>query len=175
MFQWGVAVGVPIFLDVDRDVVKPGADLSFFGGFDIGYVTFALGVGIMWTPVTAQNIPGAGPDARRSAATRLYFFPEVRFQVPNESLALPYLSGAFDANWWNFRETGVSCEGFWYCTTTSTYRFTPGFTGKAGVALEIRRGLHVDVGMKYSLSGDGNFFLRTEWWLTPFVGVLVRR
>ena len=29
--------------------------------------------------------------------------------------------------------------------------------------------------MKYSLSGKGNFFLQTRWWLTPYVGVLVRR
>lgn len=174
MFQWGIGVGVPVFLNVDSSIVRPGADLDFFGGLDIGYVMFALGVGIMWTPVSASNIPGAEAGLGRSPLTRLYFFPEVRFQVPNESLALPYLSGTFDANWWNFRETGVNC-GWWYCTQTSVYRFTPGFTGKVGVALEIKRGIHIDMGMKYSLSGKGDFFARTEWWLTPFVGVIVRR
>jgi len=174
MFQWGVDVGVPIFLNVDRKIVKPGADLNFFAGLDIGYVTFSLGLGIMWAPVSVSDIFGAEPDAGRSPLTRLYVFPEIRFQLPNESLALPYLSGAFDANWWSLRETGISC-GVWYCNATSIYRFTPGFTGKVGVALEIKRGIHIDVGTKYSLSGKGNFFFRTEWWLTPFVGVLVRR
>ena len=41
-FQGGVEVGVPIFLDVDRDIVKPGASLKGWGGFDIGWIVFDL-------------------------------------------------------------------------------------------------------------------------------------
>lgn len=177
LFQWSINIGVPIFLKVDSSRVRPGADLTWVGGLDIGYVVFGLGVGVMWTPI---NLNGFVDDAGtpytggQSPLTRLYFFPEVRFQLPNDSLVLPYLTGAFDVNWWNYRETGISC-GWWICSRSSVYRFTPGSTGKVGLAFEIKRGVKIDVGMKHSLSGKGNFFLQTRWWLTPYVGVLVRR
>jgi hypothetical protein len=29
--------------------------------------------------------------------------------------------------------------------------------------------------LRYSFTGEGNFFMRSHWWLTPYVGVLVRR
>ena len=50
------------------------------------------------------------------------------------------------------------------------------FTGKAGAAFEIKEsGVHIDVGFQYSFTGKGNFFDQTGWWLSPYVGVLVRR
>ena len=176
-FQWSINIGVPIFLKADSSRVRPGADIAWVGGLDIGYVVFGLGAGVMWTPI---NLNGFMDDmgnlysGTQSPLTRLYFFPEIRFQVPNDSPVLPYLTGAFDANWWNFKETGLSC-GWWYCSRSSVYRFTPGFTGKVGLAFEIKRGVKIDVGMKYSLTGKGDFFAQTRWWLTPYVGVLVRR
>ncbi|MGB5813161.1 MAG: hypothetical protein WBG86_21685 [Polyangiales bacterium] len=33
-FQGGVNAGVPLFLDVDRSIVKPGASLTGWGGFE---------------------------------------------------------------------------------------------------------------------------------------------
>lgn len=174
-FQWSLNVGVPIFLDVDLKVVRPGADIAWVGGLDIGYVVFGIGAGVMFTPINLSNfVDDNGNSGKQSPLTRLYFFPEIRFQLPNNSPVLPYLTGAFDVNWWNFRETGLSC-GLWICSRSSVYRFTPGFTGKVGAAFEIKRGVKIDVGMKYSFSGKGNFFQQTRWWLTPYVGVLVQR
>lgn len=175
LFQWSLNIGVPVFLKVDHNVVRPGADLSWVGGLDIGYVVFGFGVGVMWTPLDLGNfMDNNGNSGPRSPLTRLYFFPEIRFQVPNDSVVLPYLTGAFDVNWWNFRETGLVC-GWWFCSTSSIYRFTPGFTGKVGMAFELKRGVKLDVGMKWSMSGKGDFFSQTRWWLTPYLGVLVRR
>jgi hypothetical protein len=83
-------------------------------------------------------------------------------------------------NFWNFAETAVGC-GYWYCSTYSVYRFTPGFTGRAGTAFNIKEsGVYIDVGFQYSFTGPGNFFPNTGsriagWWLQPYVGVLVRR
>jgi len=173
--QGGFNIGVPLFRDVDRDVVRPGADLHGFGGYDIGYAMFGLDLGAMWTPIDLSKVstltPGTNPG--RSPVTRLYFAPEVRVQVPNKSPILPYVAITFDANWWQFRETEVAC-GFWYCAQVKVFRFTPGFTAKGGIAFRIRQGVHVDVGFKYSLSGKGNFFLRREQWITPYIGILAR-
>ncbi len=174
-FQGGFNVGVPIWLDVDRNVVRPGADLHFFGGYDIGYVMFGLDLGAMWTPLDLNKIPNLpiGVNPGRSPVTRLYVAPEVRVQVPNKSPVLPYVGMTFDVNWWRFRETAIGCN-FWYCTQVAVFRFTPGFTAKAGVAFRVKQGVHIDLGMKYSLSGPGDFFVRREQWVTPYLGVLVR-
>ncbi|MGB5284729.1 MAG: hypothetical protein WBN29_09450, partial [Polyangiales bacterium] len=51
------SLGVPIWLKVDSSVVRPGADLTGFGGFDMGYVAFGLSLGAAWTPINFYNIP----------------------------------------------------------------------------------------------------------------------
>lgn len=174
-FQGGFNIGVPVFLDVDGDVVRPGADLHFFGGYDIGYAMFGIDLGAMWNPIDLAGIVGTPPgtDRERSPVTRLYVAPEVRAQVPNESPILPYAAMTFDVNWWHFRETEIAC-GFWYCSQVSVFRFTPGFTAKVGLGFRIKQGPHVDVGVKYSFSGAGKFFPDSEQWITAYLGVLAR-
>jgi len=172
-FQGGFNIGVPIWLDVDTNVVRPGADLHFFGGYDMGYVMFGVDLGAMWTPIDGNQIPGVSNNPGRYPLTRLYVAPEVRVQVPNKSPVLPYVAITFDINWWHFRETAVGCN-FWYCTQVNVFRFTPGFTAKAGIAFRIKQGAHIDLGMKYSLSGPGSFFPRREQWVTPYVGFFFR-
>jgi hypothetical protein len=174
-FQGGFNFGVPIWLNVDRDVVRPGADLHFFGGYDIGYVMFGVNLGAMWTPVDLSGAAGLPPGTNpgRNPLTRLYVAPEVRVQVPNKTLILPYVAMAFDINWWHFRETGIACS-YWYCTQVNVFRFTPGFTAKVGIAFRIKQGAHLDVGAKYSFSGVGDFFVRNEQWVTPYVGFFFR-
>jgi hypothetical protein len=173
--QGGLNIGVPLFLDVDRNVVRPGADIHGFGGYDMGYAMFGLDLGAMWTPIDLRKVSTTPPEPNleRSPVTRLHFAPEVRVQIPNQSRILPYVAITFDANWWQFRETAIGC-GFWYCAQFKVFRFTPGFTAKGGMAFRIREGVHIDVGFKYSLSGPGNFFLRREQWITPYIGVLGR-
>lgn len=174
-FQGGFNIGVPIWLDVDTKVVRPGADLHFFGGYDMGYVMFGVNLGAMWTPIDGNQIPGlsASDNPGRYPVTRLYVAPEVRAQVPNKSPILPYVAMTFDINWWHFRQTGIVCN-FWYCAQVNVFNFTPGFTAKAGIAFRIKQGAHIDLGVKYSLSGPGDFFLRREQWVTPYLGFFFR-
>ena len=175
-YQGSFSLGVPIWLDVDSSVVRPGADLNFFGGFDIGYAVFGLALGAMWTPINFRNIPGIGPGYDRSPMTRLYFAPEVRVQVPNNTPLLPYVGITFDANWWRVKSTDIVCGGtyYYYCARVAVFRFTPGMTAKLGLAFKVSTGSHIDIGVKYSLSGSGNFFFRREQWVTPYIGILFR-
>lgn len=168
-------LGVPVWLNANRDVVRPGADLMAFGGLDIGYAAFGLSAGAMWTPLNLYNIPEApaGSGYQRSPMTRLYFAPEVRVQVPNNSPIMPYLGVTFDANWWRVKETEIVC-GVYYCTRRAIFRFTPGMTAKLGVAFKVSDGSYIDVGVKYSLSGTGSFFYQRQQWITPYVGMLFR-
>jgi hypothetical protein len=175
-YQGAFNLGIPIWLDADRDVVRPGADLNFFGAYDMGYVAFGLGLGAMWTPINFYNIPGIGTGYERKPMTRLYLAPELRVQIPNNTPMLPYIGITFDANWWRVNETNIVCGGtyYYYCARIAVFRFTPGMTAKFGLALKVGSGSYLDIGFKYSLSGTGSFFFRREQWITPYFGVLFR-
>ncbi|MGD8317401.1 MAG: hypothetical protein PVH21_17615 [Myxococcales bacterium] len=177
-FTWSLDIGVPIILDAPHEIVRPGASIFFFGAADFGF--FALGgeAGLQWNPIdfgrgtTIGGIVYSG----RSPLNRFYFsLPQVRFQIPNLKLVLPYISGSFDMNFWNFRETTTGC-GYWYCAQYAVYRFTPGFTGRAGLGFNIKdSGVYIDAGFQYSFTGKGDFFEQSGWWLAPYAGVLVRK
>lgn len=179
-FAWSLGMGVPIILDVPRSVVRPGANIFFFGAADFGFFMVGGDVGLQWNPIdfgSGFTPPGSSDVlSGRGPLTRIYLSaPEVRFQVPDLPVVLPYISGAFDMNFWNFRETAVGC-GYWYCSRYSVYRFTPGFTGKAGLGFEIKEsGVHIDVAFQFSFTGKGNFFDDSGWWLAPVIGVLIRQ
>ncbi len=172
-FTWGLSIGVPIVLNVPRDVVRPGANLNFFGGADFGWFVIGGDAGLQWNPIDLNKLNVNGVSGRKPL-TRIYLsLPEVRFQVPDLKVVLPYITGSFDMNFWNFAETSVGC-GYWYCSQYSVYRFTPGFTGKAGLGFHVKGGVYIDAGFQYSFTGKGSFFSETGWWLAPYVGVLVR-
>jgi hypothetical protein len=176
-FTWALGVGVPIVLDAPRENVRPGANLYFFGGADFGFFVIGGSTGLMWNPIELDGVVVNGVVlSGRSPLNRFYFsLPEVRFQIPDLKLVLPYITGSFDMNFWNFQETQVAC-GWWYCSPVSVYRFTPGFTGKAGLGFNIKEsGVYIDVGFQYSFTGKGDFFAESGWWLAPYGGVLVRR
>ncbi|MBT8469342.1 MAG: hypothetical protein KJN97_11400 [Deltaproteobacteria bacterium] len=175
-YMGAFSLGVPVWLNVDRNVVRPGAELYGFGGFDMGYVVFGLGLGAMWTPINFYNIPGIGTGFDRRPMTRLFLSPEFRVQVPNRSPLLPYIGISFDANWWRVRETDVVCGGtyYYYCARIAVFRFTPGMTAKLGLAFRVASGGFIDIGVKYSLTGPGSFFFRREQWVTPYIGMLFR-
>jgi hypothetical protein len=175
-FQGGVDLGVPIFLDVDRDVVKPGASVEAWGGFDIGWVVFDFGLGLMWNTIKTNNIPeveAMGGGLGNQPLIRWHFSPGIRLQVPTIDAVLPYVTGRFDANLWQLEALGTDC-GWYYCRGEGRFQFAPGFTGKAGLGIRLKGPWFLDVGMKYSLSGKGQFFERTQWWLEPFIGFLFR-
>ncbi len=164
---------MPIFLDVDRSVVKPGASLTGWGGFDIGWVVFELGFGLQWTMIDTDAVPTLVRTIGLQPLIRMHFSPGVRFQVPTIDAVLPYITGVFDANIWQFEAFGDECATF-YCREESRGRFAPGFTGKVGLGIHLKNAIYLDVGMKYSLSGPGQFFNDTEWWVEPFVGFIYR-
>lgn len=175
-FTWGLSIGVPIVLNVNRDNVRPGANINFFGAADFGYFVIGGATGLQWNPIDLNGLNVGGTIlSGRQPLTRIYLsIPEVRFQVPDLKVVLPYITGAFDINFWNFAETTIGC-GYWYCSQVSVYRFTPGFTGKAGLGFEVKGGVYIDTGFQYSFTGKGDFFAQSGWWLSPYIGVIVRR
>jgi hypothetical protein len=172
-FQGGVDLGVPIFLNVDHSIVRPGASIKGWGGFDIGWIVIDFGMGFMWTPIQTDNIPDVVNPAGLEPLVRLHFSPGIRLQVPTIDAVLPYVTGAFDANFWKFQAFGSRC-GWYYCRSDSDAKFAPGFTGKAGIGIRLKGNMYLDVGFQYSFSGRGAFFERSQWWMQPFIGFIYR-
>jgi hypothetical protein len=172
-FQGGVELGVPVFLDVDRDIVKTGASVKGWGGFDIGWAVFDLALGLQWTAIDTDEIPGVFDPSGTEPLIRWHLSPGVRLQVPTLDAVLPYVTGAFDANLWSFAALATGC-GWYYCRDDGRAKFAPGFTGKAGLGILLKGSMYLDVGFQYSLSGKGSFFERTQWWVEPFIGFIYR-
>ena len=172
-FQGGISLGIPIVLNVDRDIVRPGVSLQFAAAADFGFVTLGARLGFAWIPIDLNNsvIP-ALRELGRSPLHRINFSPEIRLQYPKGRF-LPYLASAFDANWWNFRETNVICD-YWYCTEVAVYRFTPGYTGRLGLGIEVTSGLYIDAAFVWTFTGKGDFFEESRWALGPLIGVIFR-
>lgn len=172
-FQGGAEAGVPIFLDVDSNVVKPGASLTGWGGLDIGWFVFEMGFGLHWTLIDTDNVEEFIRTDGIQPLIRIHFSPGIRLQVPTIDRVLPYVTGVFDANLWQFEAFGNECV-WYYCRDNSRAQFAPGFTGKVGLGIRLKGRIYLDVGMKYSMSGKGNFFNQQEWWLEPFIGFIYR-
>jgi len=163
-------IAIPIWQNIDHDVVRTGASLEGRAGYDLGFVVPEVELGFAWIPVDLDKLePGLGRDT----LSQIFVGLGVRFQARNESALTPYVSAAVDFNWWNFRETDYVCDP-WYCSSVKHYRFTPGISGRAGLAVEVTPGVAIDLGVRLAMSFAGDFFYRNEWWVSPFVGFTLR-
>jgi hypothetical protein len=176
----GADIGVPVVLNVDHDLIRPGANLHVQGGLDLNYFAAFLHGGWRWVPIdygraAEANNTTYGTDGRTPLKNG-YFGLGLRGQVPNRSRVLPYASVSFDFNFWNLNEEDVACVGYnyWYCYEYDVYRFTPGFSGRVGTAIELGNSVYVDFGVGLSMSFEGDFFDRNESWVEPYVGVMRR-
>jgi hypothetical protein len=174
-------LGVPVVYDVDRALIRPGANLHVQGGLDLGYVALFIHGGWRWIPVDFDRAADTHPQYEgegRDPLKNPYFGAGVRLQLPNQSRLIPYVSASVDFNWWNFRESDVACGGgyyYWYCNDYDVYEFTPGFSGRLGSLIHVRHGVYADFGLGVSMSFKGDFFDRNEVWFEPFVGIAYRR
>ena len=164
--ELGMNLGVMIWNDVDRDIVRPGATLSARLGYDLEYVVPQLEFGLRWSGVDLESL---NATLGRNTLRSIFFALGARFQVPNKSRITPYADALFDMNWWNFRETTIAC-GVWYCDSVNTYRFSPGFRGRLGMLIGVAKLVDIEVGFGAGFSFQGDFFARNRSWLEPFVG-----
>jgi hypothetical protein len=177
----GFDLGVPLLLDVNHDLIRPGANLHVQGGIDLGYVAFFVHGGWRWVPVDFDRAAKHGhPEYEgggRDPLSNPYFGFGVRGQIPNRTRLMPYASASFDFNFWHFRETDIVCGGYyyWWCNDYNVYEFTPGFSGRLGLAVYLGQGLYVDLGMGLSMSFQGEFFSKNQTWIEPFLGLAYRR
>jgi hypothetical protein len=170
-------VGMPLVLDVDRNLIRPGVNLHMRGGLDIGYVAFFAHGGWRAIPVdferSAENGHPEYAGEGRDPLQNISFGFGLQGQIPNRTRVLPYLGASFDFNFWHFRESAVACGGYyyWYCANYNVYEFAPGLSGRLGMAVDMARGVYLDLALGMSMSFEGEFFERNEVWLEPFVGV----
>jgi hypothetical protein len=167
--MWGqLNIGVPLVYDVDPDVVRPGANLQLRGGILRNFLGAFFHFGSQWNPIELSNVPGYSGYGREPL-NRLNFGVGGRVMVP-EGRVRPYADLTFDFNWWHLLETSYGC-GWWYCTTYNTYRFSVGWTLRAGFQIAVNEMIGIDLGATFAFSYAGDFFDRAVYWLEPSIGV----
>lgn len=165
--ELGMNLGVMIWNDVDRDIVKPGAALTARLGFDFKYFVPQMEFGLRWTAIDPSKLD---PLLQRDPLRSIVFALGSRFQVPNQSRVTPYADVMFDMNWWNYREvSNPSCVSY-YCNSVAKYRFTPGFRGRLGMLIRATDLFEVELGFGAAFSFRGSFFIQNRSWLEPYVG-----
>lgn len=168
------AIGVPLFYDVPRDIVRPGVDFGGRIGLDWGYFGAFIDAGVALIPIDLNALrPGLGKDP----LVRLHGGLGVRLQYPTKYVR-PYADLVLDFNGWSFRSIEFDCVGvlpggFW-CTGTGAFEFSPGWSGRAGVHIKVKGHWSIDVGSAFSMSYRGNLFSRPQFWLEPYLGFTIR-
>src|SRR5262249_35578005 len=135
--------------------------------------------GFRWTPIDFDRYVRHGGNPiytgfGRSPLQSFYFGVGVRLMVPDLKRVIPYVSGAFDLNFWNFREVAPVC-GLWFCTVANIYYFSPGFTGRLGLAIKIVERFYIDVNVGLGMTFKGQFWNHNENWIEPMVAFMFRR
>ena len=160
-------VGVPLMNKVNREVVRPGGSIDFRGGIDLGYFVPEFEMGFMGMPFKARKIDSSYDNG---TLKQFYFGFGGRLQIPNNTPVLPYVAGAFDFQFWNLYDTYVGCS-YWYCYEQNEYSFTPGFTGRAGLAIRFNAHIALDLNLRVGMSFRGAVFDESRSWLQPSLGV----
>ena len=164
---------MPIFLNVDRDIVKPGLSFTGWGGFDIGWVVFDFGLGLQWTGIDTNKIPNVvQPSGLRAAHTLVLLAGRAIPSAQRRGSAAVH-HRRIRCEPLELRIPRAGC-GWYYCRDDSRAQFAPGFSGKAGLGIHLKNAMYLDVGFQYSMSGKGDFFNSTQWWVEPFVGFIYR-
>lgn len=160
----GLQGGVPIYVgsDVDRDDVSVGGSFNFIMGADLGYFVPEIDVGYM-----ANQIDLTAGDSE--PLQRVHLGIGGRFQFPNASVLIPYLSAKFAAQWWKLN-TLPTCN-FFACGTGDGFRFAPGLKLGVGTTISFARSAAVDIGLRYGISFTGDtVFPETRHWIEPTFG-----
>ena len=69
------------------------------------------------------------------------------------------------------RHFSYTCSAYW-CQRRRNVRFAPGFSGRAGVLLELNPRFSIDLAVKLAMTFPGNMFDSAESYITPVLGGL---
>jgi len=167
-----IYAGVPVYLDVDHDIVRPGYAFDGRFGIDVHYVSFDFEMGFQGNAVDGSK--SDPPPFDRETLRRVHVGFGLRLQIPNETRLLPYVSGAFDCAWWHLNENQIVIGNgviFGY----PKFNFAPGFSGRAGFAIRTGTDVYVDLALGFGMSFPGGFFDQNRYWLSPQIGFTYRR
>jgi len=156
--ETGFHLGVPVFLTADSDV-DPGFAMGGRIGFVAGFVVPEFG--IAWQ--------GNSVDGEDTLDAMMLSFG-ARLRMNNSSSVTPFISGAFDMNFWHFTGSDeLVCRN--YCEVREDYGFSPGVSGVAGLALSLSPRVSFDVGLRVAATFAAGILDEAELWLTPQVGL----
>ncbi len=166
---------VPIPLTDDHDSSDTGFGLAVLFGWDLGFLVPTGSLGWSWAELNLP--PGFRDDGRNLKRFHLSFGLIAEFE--NDSIVTPVIGALLDLNWWHVSgDNAIACGGYYYwgCYVVENYRYTTGFSLKAGLDLRFFRNdrFSLGTGVQPNVTLAGGPFRRTEWWLSPYLLFTVR-
>ncbi len=159
-------------MNVDREIVRPGISFEGRSGLFLGPIIAEVEAGFQMNWIRLDSV---APTNTTETLKDFYIGIGVRLPITTiANILTPYISAAFDANFWHFLETSYGC-GFWYCSGYDTYRFAPGFSGRVGFEIKVNPMIAIDLGTRIAMTFKGNFWPDSQWWFAPFLGVTINR
>lgn len=161
----GIELTVPIWFN--EEAIDPGFGFAGRFGLVLGkYFVPELGLG--WQ-INWLNDAVTGPyDLTMDT---FWISAGARLRFDSGGLVTPFVSAAFDMNFVHIEGNEDIVCGWYYCGSVANYEFTPGFSGKVGVAFEMSRYTAIDVGVRIAMMFQGDVFPHAEGLVSPFVGL----
>jgi|GEM_PF-3872424 len=166
---------VPIPLTDDHDASSVGFGFSGMFGWDLGFLVPTFGLGWSWAHL---NLPPGFHDDHRNLK-RFHMNVGLIAEFENRSLVTPVVGALLDLNWWHVSgDDSIACGGYYYwgCYQVENYRYTTGFSFKAGADFRFFRNdrFTLGTGVLPQVTLKGGPFPHSEWWLSPYVVFTVR-
>ncbi len=160
---------VPIPVTDDNDSSRVGFGIAALFGWDFGFLLPSVGVGWSWSRL---NLPPGYRDDTRSLK-RFHMSLGLVAEFENESIVTPVLGALVDFNFWHVAgDDGIVCGGYYYwgCYQVENYRYTTGFTLRAGIDVRLFRDdrFSLGAGVQPQVTLQGGPFTQAEWWLSPY-------
>jgi hypothetical protein len=163
----GFELTVPIYFTSDEGAIDPGFGFAGRFGLVVGrYFVPELHLGwqINWLDDDVVGPYDLTMDT-------FWVSAGARFRFDNGGLVTPFVSAAFDMNFVHMEGDEQIVCGYYYCDSVANYEFTPGFSGKVGIAFEMSRHTAIDVGVRIAMMFEGDVFPHAEGFVSPFVGL----
>jgi hypothetical protein len=174
--QSSIYFGSPIWLS--DAPVDPGFEFELRGGLKVGILVPEVGLGMRWNWANVDKIEQNFPDVVAPQAYAgenlqgMWFSMGLRVEPKMKSEKFqPYLSGAFDMMLWGTSFDTTEFCGLFTCSTVRDWEFAPGFSGRAGLRIQPKPFIGIDLGAKLGMSFNGWAFANSQSWIEPYAGL----
>jgi hypothetical protein len=166
---------VPVPVSDAYNQADPGFGLQALFGWDLGWLVPTANFGWSWSSL---NLPAGASDDR--GLRRFHLGLGVMAEFENRSVVTPVVGAMVDFNWWHVSgDYAVVCNDYYYwgCYSVDAYDYTTGFSLRGGIDLRVlpKERFTLGTGVMPSVTLSGGPFRGSQWWVSPYLVLTIRR